>query len=124
VALGLWAGGQVLYAVTYAREDWRGLAQLLTERAGTNPMVWLPDPGTLVPLRYYYKIEFQPIDQAHSAACQTACWYVLRQPFTATHAFSQSIADRPWKPNLPQGCTAISHWSSPTGLKAWQLVCS
>jgi hypothetical protein len=69
VALGLWAGGQVLYAGTYAREDWRGLAQLLTEQAGTNPMVWLPDPGTLVPLRYYYKIEFQPIDQAHSAAC-------------------------------------------------------
>ena len=125
-AIGIWTGWQVHVDGTYVREDWRGLAGFLIRQAGEDPALWLSDAESIVPLRYYYHSDLRLLDSAKPLLCRASCWYVLRQPYTATHAFSQSVslAERPWLPDVPDECHVTTRWQSTTGLALWKVQCN
>lgn len=125
VLLGCSAGWQVHINRTYAKEDCRGLAEELGLQAGQNPAFWLSDVEALVALRYYYRADFQLLAGPEPGSCREICWWILRQPYTATHAFAQGVSDssRPWIPDVPTDCRIERQWESPSGLAAWSLRC-
>jgi 4-amino-4-deoxy-L-arabinose transferase-like glycosyltransferase len=126
IVIGLLAAIQVFSAERYAREDWRGLAQHISESRESTPRIWMLDPEAVVPLRYYYRGEASFIDSSQPPDCIEPCWYVMRQPYTATHAFAQGVtpAGRAWEPELPAGCAVRDAWDSPSGLALWQVGCA
>ncbi len=126
VGIGLLAAAQVFGAERYAREDWRGLARRLSTSSEAAPQIWMLDAEAVVPLRYYYRGNMSFIDASQPPVCHDPCWYVMRQPYTATHAFAQGVtpAGRPWKPRLPEGCALREAWESPSGLALWQVACT
>jgi mannosyltransferase len=124
-SIGLWSGWQVHSDLTYAHEDWRSLASRLRTNSTATDQIFLADPETIIPL-HYYKIDIATrSDFSDIHACEGSCWWVLRQPYTATHAFSQSVTDidRPWKTEIPMGCTLIEAFNSPTGVALWHIQC-
>jgi mannosyltransferase len=126
LVVGMVAGWQVHTDPKYAKEDWRGLAAALASRAGPDPTLWLSDPQSVLPLRYYYPAPFRTMGDSTPPVCASPCWWVLRQPYTATHAFSQAVSmpGRSWLPILPAGCGILDRWDSPTGVGLWRVACT
>jgi 4-amino-4-deoxy-L-arabinose transferase-like glycosyltransferase len=124
--IGLLAAMQVFSADRYAREDWRGLAQHLSESRESTPRIWMLDPEAVVPFRYYYPGDAAYIDSSQPPECTVPCWYVMRQPYTATHAFAQGVTlpGRTWRPALPAGCSLRDEWKSTSGLELWRVACA
>lgn len=79
----------------------------------------------MVPFLYYYGGDFHQLNSLEPPVCQSPCWWVMRQPYTATHAFSQTVImeDRPWKTELPEGCDILDRWDGRTGLMLWNVSC-
>lgn len=125
VCIGLWAGMQVHIDEKYAREDWRGLTAYLGGKVESNPRIWFSDHESFVPFLYYLQSEIQVLDYIEPPTCQSPCWWIIRQPYTATHAFAQAISvpERPWLPEIPEECQVINRWESPTGLALWKVQC-
>lgn len=123
--LGIYSGWQVHRDPKYRNEDWRGLIAYLDRYQAGLPQVWFPDPAISIPFAYYNQANYQVIQSEGFPFCQTPCWWPLRQPYTVTHAFTQSITDplRPWKPEIPPDCLLLDSWESDTHLALWQVQC-
>ena len=123
---GLYNAWQVHSDIKYAREDWRGLAGYLSQQSQENPHLWFLHPEMVVPLKYYYQKPNNLLPIGPPPACTEPCWWIIRQPYTPTHAFTQSVTipERPWKPNLPANCNRPERWDSPTGIATWIIECN
>jgi 4-amino-4-deoxy-L-arabinose transferase-like glycosyltransferase len=126
MAIGLWAGVQVHTSLTYVKEDWRALARTLALQPDDELRLWFSDPESVIPFQHYYLPPFVLIDAVDTGSCAQGCWLILRQPYTATHAYAQSVSHprRPWRPELPAACRVGERWQSATGLEAWQVECN
>jgi hypothetical protein len=124
-AIGLVAAAQVHAAAKYLKEDWRGLQGFLAIAGATSTDLILSEPEVSLPLAYYGILPSVAMEQNLVPACGSHCWWVLRQPYTVTHAFTQSIDDpeRPWLPEIPHSCRRATEWESPTGVQVWELAC-
>ena len=122
---GIIVGLNVLHAPKYQREDWRALATDLSQHAGDDPKVWFSDKLTIIPLKYYTQTQIQPIWSDNPPICENTCWWIIRQPFTYTHAFTQSVnpTNRAWIPELPSGCYLLDKWDYFTGILLWHVSC-
>lgn len=124
--VGFWVGFQVHVDEKYSREDWRGLIIYLEENGGENPRLWLSEPEASVPMQYYYRKDLGSASTSgFPLVCESACWWVWRQPYTATHAFSQAVTlpNRSTLPAVPEGCTILDSWESSSGLSLKKVVC-
>ncbi len=124
--IGIWSGWQVHSDGKYAKEDWRGLTSVLMSAQLEDSTLWLSEPEASLPLSYYGLQHLEMEISQKPPACPSTCWWVLRQPYTATHAFTQSVSlpGRPWKPDLTESCPRVQEWQSPTGLQALKIDCS
>lgn len=111
--------------LTYAKEDWRQLSQTLTPAGSVAAPIWRSEPEILLPLSFYLGPDPRLLDSPTAADCRLGCWYVARKPYTATHAFGQSVqeAERPWQAVAPDGCQELDAWRSETGVAALWIVC-
>lgn len=126
ISLGAFSGWQVHLDAKYGREDWRGLVSYLVKNGGEDAELWLSEPEASIPIQYYLRGDLSSASTGKEALlCETPCWWVLRQPYTATHAFSQavSIPGRPSFPELPEECELLDSWKSSSGIALWQVVC-
>ena len=123
--VGLSAAWTVHSAPKFMKEDWRGLAAFLQTREASAEEWSLSEPEITLPLSYYGQQERIEDDLALIPSCGDLCWWVLRQPYTATHAFTQSVQEpgRSQLPNPPAECEKLESWESPTGVSAWELSC-
>lgn len=110
----------------FDKEDWRGLAAFLQSRDVTSESLSLSEPEIALPLSYYFDRGMMSESSALIPACGDSCWWVLRQPYTATHALTQSVREprRGQAPAIPASCQARDSWVSETGVSAIQVVCS
>jgi hypothetical protein len=121
----LTASASVHTSFKFVKEDWRGLADFLRAHAVTTRSLLLSEPEIALPLSYYFDQRLMAEGFQETHKCEQECWLISRQPYTATHAFTQSIADpsRPPTPELPAGCRSGTSWVSPTGIQAWEMSC-
>ncbi|MBM2842524.1 MAG: 2 protein [Anaerolineales bacterium] len=121
------AGLTVHTAQKFTKEDWRGLAEFLKSHVAEADALSLSEPEIALPLSYYFDESFLDGTPSHLLlpACGWTCWAVLRQPYTATHAFTQTVkeAGRASPPLLPDGCDLRESWESPSGVAALWLAC-
>ena len=98
--LGLWAGSNTLTGQKYARENWRELSSDLSQGTALSSKVWLSDPYLVLPLQYYFDGNITKIDFVSPPDSEGTYWWILRQNFTYTHAYTQSInpTRREWIP--------------------------
>jgi uncharacterized membrane protein len=124
--VSVWASGQVHSAPHYEREDWLGLTVYFEAKSNSAEAVWLSDSSVRLPLAFYEFGEFTEIASEMPPLCSLPCWLVLRQPYTATHAFTQavSLSGRPWIPDLPNNCQKVDGWESSTGVALLLVECS
>lgn len=122
---GAFSAGSALSAPAYEKESWGDLAADVTERGGSRPSLWFSDQASLIPFSYYYQGQFNPIQSETPPVCEDSCWWVLRQPFTPTHAFTQSVNPdrRGWLPALEGSCRTIAREDYETGLHLWRVEC-
>ena len=122
---GLFNAWRVHSDIKYAREDWQGLATYLYQESPARSPFWFLHSEMIVPFEYYYREPYRLLAVGSPPACTEPCWWIYRQPYTPTHAFTQSItiAERPWKPELPPLCQLLKRWDSPTGIVALKIVC-
>ncbi|MCK4693744.1 MAG: glycosyltransferase family 39 protein [Anaerolineales bacterium] len=122
---GLCSSWQVHSDGKFAKENWRELTEILKQNTAERTSIMLSAPDTLLPLTYYGIDEIDPIFIKDISLCDPDCWWILRQPYTATHAFSQVIKQtgRSWEPELPEDCTITDQWDSSTGLSLWHVRC-
>lgn len=109
----------------YAKEQWKEVAHWLQQLPSNTPVL-LSEQELELPLAYYAP-DIQPKGLIQSGGCPSICAWVLRQPYTYPHAFTQSVADpgrSDWKPDLPDGCTPLQTQTWPTGLGTLLMVCS
>jgi hypothetical protein len=125
VGIGLLSGWQVHSDKKYEREDWIGLVDYI-KRDGNAPNTWFLDPYSLLPFEFYFRGDPEFIISDQPPVCVPSCWYILRQPYTATHAFAQGVTlpNHPWKPVIPPECSLMDEWESPTGLALWKVSCT
>ena len=125
LGIGVWSAAQIQTDTKFASEDWRGLVAQYDAFANPGDKVWLMEPEVQLPLSYYGLDNLELIDSENPPACETGCWWILRQPYTMTHAFTQSVADpnRPWLPESVAGCQQTLRWDSPTGIGLWRVIC-
>jgi 4-amino-4-deoxy-L-arabinose transferase-like glycosyltransferase len=123
--LGLWVGYSTLRELKYSRESWRDLYSDLSAEISLSSNIWLSDPFLILPLKYYFFDDYNQITSSSPPVCKEPCWWILRQNFTYTHAFTQSInpSNRPWVPIMPDGCAIIKQYNYNTGIKLWLLDC-
>jgi len=124
-AIGILSGLQVHIDGKYTKENWRELTQVIKQNSAEQTSILLSEPEALLPLTYYGIDEIDPIIIENTSECNLECWWILRQPYTATHAFSQAIRQpgRSWEPELPDGCIIIDRWNSSTGVSLWHIRC-
>lgn len=125
--IGFWAGAQIHQDIKYSREDWRGLVDYYKQVRGFEQELWLLTPELKVPVQYYFRGDLDSAKISEDPLlCSHPCWWIMRQPYTVTHAFSQAISSptRPWIPELPDDCIIMDQWVSETGLALWQVVCT
>lgn len=109
----------------YAKEQWKEVAAWLQQLPSGTPVL-LSEREVELPLAYYAP-DIQPEGLIQSGGCPSMCAWVLRQPYTYLHAFSQSVSNprrSDWKPDLPDGCTLLQTETWPTGLGTLLMVCS
>jgi mannosyltransferase len=126
VLVALSAGLTVHSSQKFAKEDWRGLAAFLRSQDAEAGSLSLSEPEITLPLSYYSG-QLLPLPVPGLIPdCDDSCWWVLRQPYTATHAFTQSVAElgRASPPPLPDACERTGGWESATGVAAWGLSCA
>ena len=111
--------------LAFAKEDWRQLAGVIAPAGTPASPIWRSEPEVLLPLSYYLGPDVQVLESPTPAECGTGCWYVTRKPYTATHAFGQSVqeSDRPWQAVAPEGCRELEGWRSETGVAALWITC-
>jgi hypothetical protein len=119
------AASAVHMASKFEKEDWRGLAAFLQNHGVRPETLSLSEPEIALPLSYYTGESLVTHLPALVPACQGSCWWVLRQPYTATHALTQSVAEpgRGPLPDVPPWCDQLDTWDSPTGVAAWKINC-
>jgi uncharacterized membrane protein len=124
-AIGLLSGLQVHTDGKYAKENWRELTQFIKQNSAEQTSILLSEPEAILPLTYYGMGDIDPIIIEKTSICDPDCWWILRQPYTATHAFSQALTlpHRQWKPTPPEICQIVKHWEGDTGLVAWLMRC-
>ena len=110
----------------FDKEDWRGLAAFLQSRDVSSESLSLSEPEIALPLSYYLDRGMMSESLALIPACGGSCWWVLRQPYTATHALTQSVQEPRSVEALaiPDLCQATDSWVSETGVTAIHVVCS
>lgn len=126
ITIGIWSGWHVLTDEKYIREDWRGLVTYLQENVEQGEQIWLSEPEASIPIQYYFRGDLSSaISSLEPLECQDPCWWVLRQPYTATHAFSQSIKldGRQSYPSISENCRLLDQWQSNTGVALWYVNC-
>lgn len=127
IMIGIWTGLQVHVKDNYQRTDWKGLVGFLENSVsnGEKPLLWLAHPDPTRNFLYYRFQDYIEIDSDIPPVCLTTCWYVMQQPYIATHAFSQAVSlpEKPWLPDLPTGCTSQDRWGSTSGVHLWQVIC-
>jgi hypothetical protein len=123
-AIGIWTAFQVHIQTEYTKEDWRGLAAYLSEHPAGSDGVWFTDNEAQVALQFYMD-DFSIIEGEEPSAGSPPYWFVSRQPYTATHAFSQTVseADRPWNPEPATICQPTDRWESASGLLLLHMLC-
>lgn len=110
----------------HAREDWKGMVSYLHQQeAPTETPFWFLHAEMHIAFQYYFHEPYDTLESLGPPACPQTCWWVLRQPYTPPHAFTQSVttADRPWKPSLLSSCQTLEQWDSDTGLALWKVIC-
>ena len=112
-------------AQKFQKEDWRALAAFLQNEGARLEETVLSEPEITLPLSYYSARSPLDVSQHLAGECGPACWFILRQPYTATHALTQSVhePDRAPQPAPPQGCQTEDGWASPTGVGVRQMKC-
>jgi len=123
--VAVWAGWQVHSASHYERENWLGLSTYLVARHNPSEQIWLSDNSLRLPLAFYGVDDYNEISSELPPPCTSACWWLLRQPYTATHAFTQAISlpNRDWIPDLPANCQKLDTWTSSTGIALFLVDC-
>ena len=124
---GFWNGWQTHIDGKFAREDWRAMVEYLVNHIDENSLVWLSEYEAPVPFSYYYREDLTNVSAGGDPIlCTEPCWWILRQPYSDTHAFSQSIRTdgRPSYPDLPKECNLLDSWGGTTGLALWQIQCA
>lgn len=121
---GLASAFSVQVEAKFAKEDWRGLVGFLQDQGATIESTSLSEPEITLPLSYYRFADVESGVPALIPTCGSSCWWVMRQPYTATHALTQSVKEpeRSQRP-VSQWCSAVESWQSPTGVAAWHQVC-
>jgi mannosyltransferase len=112
-------------APKFEKEDWRHLvADLRSERA-TGEIVSLSEPEITLPLAYYGFLQIDSGIPPLIPACAGDCWWILRQPYTATHALTQAVVETGRGEPAPstKGCATLQTFEDPGGVSAWQLSC-
>ena len=119
------AAWAVQSAPKFMKEDWRGLAAFLQTEQAPAGALSLSEPEITLPLSYYLHLDLVEDTPALIPSCGDHCTWVLRQPYTATHAFTQSVKEpgRSQPPVPPEECEKVESWESPTGVSAWELSC-
>ena len=119
------AGLTVHTAQKFTKEDWRGLAAFLKSQAAEADVLSLSEPEIALPLSYYFDESLLHETPSLLPACAGTCWAVLRQPYTATHAFTQMVkeAGRDQETAPPEGCVSTNLWESQTGLGIMRVDC-
>jgi 4-amino-4-deoxy-L-arabinose transferase-like glycosyltransferase len=123
--VGIWNGWQVHIDPKYSIEDWRGVAAYLSDQGVDGLPLWLPEPEAEVAIGYYHPVQKDSLIYSAKPVCPDSCYWVLRQPYTMTHAYAQGVSDpgRPWRPDLPANCQLLDRWDSPSGVAAWKVHC-
>ena len=123
--VGLLAGSRIQVEDHYQKEDWRTLSQRVPGQSQSEIRVWLADREAIVPMSYYHDANFEVLDDNRAESCGDRCYWVLRQPYTGTHAFTQAVSnpERPWLPQASEDCHIENRWDSPTGIGLWQVAC-
>jgi len=113
-------------AAKFDKEDWRGLAVFLQSRGVASDSLSLSESEITLPLSYYFDQERMDEGFQRIPACGRECWWISRQPYTATHALTQFVRERRdlTLPALPVGCREDDAWVSGTGVSAIHVVCS
>jgi hypothetical protein len=122
---GLYAGFQIYQNCNYSKENWRALAEQLRKTNVSKQPVWLMDAESIPALRYYLGDWFEHLELAESAQCQDSCWWILRRPYTATHAFSSAVVSSGHLDDIrtPVGCSTELYWKDEAGLELWDVIC-
>ncbi len=123
-AIGIWTAFQVHIQTAYTKEDWRGLAAYLSEHADRSDHIWFTDSESQVALQFYTD-ELILLEGEEPSVGSPSYWFVARQPYTATHAYSQAVseADRPWNPEPATICQPTDRWESASGLLLLHMLC-
>ena len=123
--VALSAGFSVHSAWKFEKEDWRGLAEFLELEGATDDSYSVSELEITLPLGFYKFSDLGSGLPSLIPACETSCWWILRQPYTATHALTQSVKEpgRSSAPALPDECSQKASWQSLTGVSAWELQC-
>ncbi len=119
------AGLTVHTAPKFSKEDWRGLSAFLKSQAADVDALSLSEPEIALPLGYYFAPEMMSEIPRLLPGCGESCWWVLRQPYTATHALTQSVkeASRDQQMAPPEGCAPTDSWMSQTGVGSMRIDC-
>ena len=125
LTIGLYAGLQIHHNRIYAKENWRALSEQLINAQAFKQPVWLSDPEAITALQYYLGERYVQLEQTKSAECQETCWWILRRPYTATHAFSSTVPSTTHidEMKIPLGCSVDRHWKDGAGLELWNVSC-
>lgn len=123
--IALSAGFSVHWAWKFEKEDWRGLAAFLLSRGATEDSYSVSGLEIVLPLTYYGLADVNAGLPPLIPACESSCWWILHQPYTATHALSQPVREpeRDEIPVVPEQCIRKGEWSSSSGVRAWEIQC-
>jgi len=123
--IGLYAGFQIYQNRSYTKENWRALAEQLIRTSVSKQPVWLTDAEAIPALRYYLGEGYKHLELAASEECQDSCWWILRRPYTATHAFSSAVLSSAHINDIrtPDGCSTELYWKDGAGLELWDVSC-
>jgi hypothetical protein len=109
----------------YKKEQWRQVASWLN-RAPAGTEVLMSEPELTLPLSYYAP-DLSPAGLIGTTPCGSMCVWILRQPYTYAHAFSQSVHDPArdsWRPQVPANCQVLDDQRWESGLETRMLACS
>ena len=125
VILGIMVGLQIFHQEHYAREDWKTLSQIIEQYSPdrTSINVWSYDLVSRIALDYYSEKDLVFLEDSDLGSNTAGIWFIYRQPYTATHAFTQAVSE----PGRGVSEFEISElrlssrfsWESPTGLNAY-----